>query len=156
MQWSCETYDTVNHKMTVLKNRLLEQEFVENGTLLDIEYTEENIEFIKDCEEFGYFKCWAEKIAKSKGFNCTKKCVPIIFESLMELTDDKISKCTTTAEEYCLIGKESYKKYMLLKSTCLKVSRCYSIDLEVTAPWEKTRTTFPAWFQGVLGVALGA
>ena len=43
---SNETYNTINHKMPVLKNRLLEQEFVENGTLLDIEYTEENIQFI--------------------------------------------------------------------------------------------------------------
>ena len=126
---SNETYNTINHKMTVLKNRLLEQEFVENGTILDIEYSEENIEFIKDCEEFGYFKCWAEKIAKTKDFNCTKRCVPIIFESLMDLIDEKIPKCTTPAEEYCLIGIESYKKYMLLKSTCLKVSRCFCTHL---------------------------
>ena len=128
---------------------------MENGTLLDIEYTEENIEFIKDCEEFGYFKCWAEKIAKTKDFNCTQRCVPIIFESLMELIDENIPKCRTTAEEYCLIGKESYKKYMLLKSTCLKVSRCYSNDLEGSASQEKPRSTTPAWFQGVLGMTLG-
>ena len=125
---SNDSYNTINEKMTGLKNTMLEQEFVGNGTTLRIEYTEESFEFIKDCDEIGFYKCWAKKITETQDFNCTKKCIPTIYESLMDWTDDKIPRCDTTSEENCMIGTESYKIYMQLKSTCLKVSRCFSMD----------------------------
>ena len=128
---SNDTYNTVNEKMTSLTNTMLEQEFLSNGTAVQLTYTEENIEFIKECDEFGYFKCWAEKIAQTKSFNCTKKCTPIIFESIMEWTDEANPRCGSTAEENCMIGLEQYKKYMQLKSNCLKVCRCFCIYLDL-------------------------
>ena len=117
--------------MPGLKNEMLEQEFVGNGTSLRIEYTEENFEFIKDCDEIGFYKCWAKKIIETQDFNCTKKCIPTIYESLMDWTDGKIPRYDSTNEENCMIGTESYKIYMQLKSTCLKVSRCSNIDFDL-------------------------
>ena len=84
---SNDTYYTLTHKMTGLKNKVLEVDFVENGTYMAIEYTESNIEFIKDCSEVSYFKCWTEKLIKTKAFNCANKCFPIIYESLMDFMD---------------------------------------------------------------------
>ena len=72
--------------------------------------------------EFGFFKCFAENIAETKDFNCTTTCIPIIYEPLRDWMDQAIPRCETTAEENCMLGLEMYKKYMQLKSTCLKVS----------------------------------
>ena len=81
---------------------------------------EESTEFVKDCSETPFFKCWAEQIAKTRVFNCSKICVPLVFHSIMENIDHDIPKCLDNPEEYCMIGLDGYKKYTMLKSTCLK------------------------------------
>ena len=98
----------------------MEQEFVSNNRYIAINYMEESTEFVKDCSETPFFKCWAEQIAKTRVFNCSKICVPLVFHSIMENIDHDIPKCLDNPEEYCMIGLDGYKKYTMLKSTCLK------------------------------------
>jgi hypothetical protein len=85
-----------------MKNRLIEQDFTSNSTSLQIFYTEENTEFIKDCSNSSFFKRLAKKF-EEMDFNCTKKCVPLVYDSLIDVIDHSILKCTDPIEkdEYC-------------------------------------------------------
>ena len=120
---SNDTYNTIISEMTGLKNEVQELNFNStSATRVKVKYTESNMEYIKDCSEMGFFKCWAENLAKTNEFNCTNKCIPILYESLTDSMDQGLPKCANTAEEFCMIGREEYKITMKLKSACLKVS----------------------------------
>ena len=118
---SNDTYNTVVHKISGMKNRLIEQDFT-NDTGLHILYTEESTEFIKDCSDSSFFKCWAKKMKETDKFNCTKKCVPLVWDSLMDVINHSIPKCTDPIEkdEYCMLGLNGYGTVEKLKSTCIK------------------------------------
>ena len=117
---SNDTFNTINFKTSTIVNEVMEEEFVSNDTYMNIDYKLESTEFIKDCTESSFFKCWAEQIAETKEFNCTKKCVPVVFRSIMEDFDHDIPVCFDNSEEYCMLGIEGYKKIQILISTCLK------------------------------------
>ena len=122
---SNDTFNTINSKTVRQLNDVIEQELVSNDHYMSIDYTEESTEFIKDCSKISFYKCWAEQIAETKEFNCTKKCVPVILRSIMENVDHDIPECLDNSEEYCMLGLEGYKKVQILKSTCLK--QCHVI-----------------------------
>ena len=109
----------INSKAIGLVNDLIEEEFA-STSYMNIDYTEESTELIKDCSESSFFKCWAEKIAETKEFNCTKKCVPVVLRSIMENIDHDLPECFGISEEYCMLDVEGYRKAQILKSDCLK------------------------------------
>ena len=119
---SNDTYNTVVHKISGMKNRLIEQDFTSNSTSLQIFYTEENTEFIKDCSDSSFFKCWAKKMKETDKFNCTKKCVPKVYDSLMDVIYHSIPKCTDPLEkdEYCMLGLNGFGIFQKLKSDSIK------------------------------------
>ena len=125
---SNDTFNIINVKTS----DVMEYGFVSNDTYLKIDYTEENIEFIKDCSESSIFKCWAEKIADTKEFNCTKKCVPVVFRSSMENIDHNIPECFDNFEEYCMLGLEGIKTIEKLRSTCLKPCQNKASRLDIS------------------------
>ena len=84
-------------------NKLMVQDFTQKDT--DTTYTEINTEYIQKCSEIEFFKRYAHRIAKSKEYNCNTKCVPLIFQSLMNTIDHNVPRCKTDAEEYCMLGK---------------------------------------------------
>ena len=118
---SNDTYNTVSHKISGMKNRLIEKDFTSNDTSLVIYYTEENTEFIKDCSDSSFFKRLAKKY-KETDFNCIKKCVPLVYDSLMDVIDHSIPKCTDPIEkdEYCMIGLNGFGMSQKLKSDSIK------------------------------------
>ena len=95
---SNDTYNTVLHKISGMKNRLIEQDFISNVTSLGIYYTEENTEFIKDCSDLSFFKRLAKKNEETD-YKCIKKCVPLVYDSLMDVIDHSIPKCTDPLEK---------------------------------------------------------
>ena len=118
---SNDTINTLNFKISGVTNEVTEHTFTEEKTgYLGIDYTEKNMEFIKDCSEVTFFRCFAKKINETSKFNCSKKCIPIYAQSVMENINHDIPQCSNNDEEYCMIGLEHYKKYMELKSECLK------------------------------------
>ena len=127
-----DTFNSVNFKMRGVKNDIMEQIFTEekNG-YIEIEYTEKNMEFTKECSEDGFFRCFAKRIMVTSEFNCSRKCIPIYAQSVMENIDHDIPQCANNDEEYCMIGLESYKKWMKLKSACLKQCKNKSAILEL-------------------------
>ena len=118
---SNDTYNTVLHKISGMKNRLIEQDFTSNITSLVIYYTEENTEFIKDCSDSSFFKRLARKYEETD-FNCTKRCVPLVYDSLMDVIDHSIPKCTDPIEkdEYCMLGLNGFGISQELKSHNIK------------------------------------
>ena len=131
---SNETYNTLVHKISGIKKSILETDFTSNVTALGLSYTEENTEFIKDCSDSSFFKRYAEKIEETEKFNCIKKCVPLIFDSLMEVIDHDIPKCTDPIEkdEYCINGIKGVGITSELKSTCMKQCKNKGSTLETT------------------------
>ena len=129
---SNDTYGTIVHKVSGVKNSIIEQDFTSNVTALAIFYTEENTEFIKDCSEYPFFKCWAEKTEETEKFNCTKKCIPLTYDSLMDAIDHSVPKCQDPIEkdEYCMLGVKGYGIASKLKSTCLKQCKYKGSTLE--------------------------
>ena len=140
---SNETYNALLHKMSGVKSSILETSFTSNDTNLGMYYSEENTEFIKDCSNSLFFKRYAEKIKETNKFNCTKKCVPLIFDSLMEVIDHNIPKCTDPIEkdEYCINGMKGMGIINELKSTCMKQCKNKGSTLETTE--FKQRPIFP-------------
>ena len=118
---SNDTYNTVLHKISGMKNRLIEQDFISNVTSLGIYYTEENTEFIKDCSDLSFFKRLAKKNEETD-YNCIKKCVPLVYDSLMDVIDHSIPKCTDPLEkdEYCMLGLNGFGIFQKLKSDSIK------------------------------------
>ena len=125
---SNDTFNIINVKTS----DVMEYEFVSNDTYLKIDYTEENTRFIKDCSESSIFKCLAEKFAETKEFNCTKKCVPVVFRSQMENIDHNIPECLDNSEEYCMLGLEGIKTSEKLRSTCLKQCQNKASRLDIS------------------------
>ena len=129
---SNDSYVTILYKVSGMKNRIIEQEFTSNMAGLAIYYTEENNEFIKDCSDVSFFKCWAEKIEETEKFNCTKKCVPLIYDPLMDVIDHKIPKCTDPIKkDECMLGIKGYKTGTKLKSTCIKPCKFKGSSLDL-------------------------
>ena len=125
---------------------VFDQEFVSNS-YMTIDYTEESTEYIKDCSKSLFFKCWAEQIAKTKKFNCSERCVPVVYRSIMENIDHDIPECVDNSEEYCRLGVEGYKITMGLKSSCLKQCQSKSSRLDI----RKTKAK-PIYKQGEIQV----
>ena len=95
---SNDTYNAIVDKISGIKNSILEKDFTSNTTNFAIYYTEENTELIKDCSDSSFFKRLAEKFEKTEKFNCTKKCVPLVYDSLMDVIDHSVPKCTAPIE----------------------------------------------------------
>ena len=110
----------MNFRVSGIENGVMEQEFVSNDRYMAINYMEESTEFVKDCSETSFFKCWAEQIAETQEFNCSKKCVPVVFRSIMENIDHDVPECLNNSEEYCMLGLDGYKIYTMLTSYCKK------------------------------------
>ena len=55
-------------------------------------------------------------------FNCTKRCVPLVYDSLMDVIDHSILKCTDPIEkdEYCMLGLNGFGISQQLKSDNIK------------------------------------
>ena len=87
---------------------------------LNVDYAEEITEYINDCNEIGFFKCFATILAESNEFKCPKKCVTLAFQSMMETIDHNIPTCETDAEHYCMVGLEAKQTFLKLKSLCKK------------------------------------
>ena len=119
---SNDSYNTIIHKINGMKNSIFEKDFTSNSTSLAIYYTEETNEFIKECSESPFFKCLAETFVGTEKFNCTKKCVPLVYDSLMDVIDHSIPKCTDPIEkdEYCMIGLNGFGMSQKLKSDSIK------------------------------------
>ena len=119
---SNDTYNTILHKVSGMKNRIMEEDFTSNVAAQGMYYTEENTEFIKVCSDSSFFKQWAEKMEETKKFDCAKKCVPLVFDSLFDVIDHSMPKCNDSIEkdEYCMIGIKGYVTASKLKSTCIK------------------------------------
>ena len=108
---SNDTFDTIHKTAPAIDNEMISIEFdIENkDDRLLIEYTEENTEYISDCSEMGFFKCYATKMAESEEFKCPKKCVSLNYQSMMDTIDHNIPRCETDAEHFCMVATESYK-----------------------------------------------
>ena len=117
---SKETFNTLSTKMSGMKNFFIEEDFIANDTILQMVSTEENIELIKDCSETPFFKCFALKFAETQEYNCTKKCVPILYDSLMRMIENNIPTCSNDVEEYCMSGLESSQTSLQLFASCPK------------------------------------
>ena len=141
---SNDTYNALIHKISGVKNSIIETDFTSKDTALEISYSEENTEFIKDCSDSLFFKRYAEKIEETDKFNyCNKKCVPLIFDSLMEVIDHNTPKCADPIEkdEYCINGLKGMGITSELKSTCMKQCKNKGSTLETTE--KKLRPYFP-------------
>ena len=135
---SNDTFNTINLKMSGLTNHIREEIFTEekNG-YLEIEYAENNMEFIKDCSDVAFARCFAKRIVESSDFNCSKKCIPIYAQSVMENIDHDIPQCSNDDEEYCMVGIKSYKNYEKLKSKCLKQCKNKDAILDIYRVYTK-------------------
>ena len=140
---SNDTYNALIHKISGAKNSVLETDLTSNLTAIGMYYTEENNEFIKDCSDTPFFKRFAEKIEETEEFNCTNKCVPLIYDSLMDVIDHGIPKCADPIEkeEFCINGVKGFETTSKLKSTCMKQCRNKGSTIETTV-YEK-RPYFP-------------
>ena len=65
---------------------------------LNVDYAEEITEYINDCNEIGFFKCFATILAESNEFKCPKKCVTLAFQSMMETIDHNHGLRTSSEE----------------------------------------------------------
>ena len=103
---SNDTYNALIHKISGAKNSVLETDFTSNLTAIGMYYTEENTEFIKDCSDTPFFKRFAEKIEETEEFNCTKKCVPLIYDSLMDIINHSYQNVQTLSKKmnFVLMG----------------------------------------------------
>ena len=119
---SKDTFPAIFATAPAVNNELITIDFdLQNeDNFLDIDYTEENTEYINDCNKMAFFKCYATKIAESEEFKCPKKCIPLIFQSLMDTIDHNIPRCETDEEHYCMVKTEASKIIFKLKSTCQK------------------------------------
>ena len=132
---SNDTYNALIHKISGTKNSVVETDFTtSNLTALGLYYTEENTEFIKDCSDSPFFKRFAEKIEETEEFNCTKKCVPLIYDSLMDTINHSTPKCADPIDndEFCINGVKGFETASKLKSTCMKQCRYKGTSLEST------------------------
>ena len=131
---SNDTYNALLHKMSGVKNSILETTFTSNDTTLGLYYSEENTEFIKDCSESLFFKRYAKKIEETEEFNCTNKCVPLIYDSLMDVIDHGIPKCADPIEkeEFCINGVKGFETTSKLKSTCMKQCKYKGTTIDAT------------------------
>ena len=131
---SNDTYNTIVHNVNGMKNRIIEQDFSSNLASTAIYYTEENTEFIKDCSDSSYFKCLAEKFEETEKFDCAKKCIPLNYDSLMDVINHTIPKCINPIEkeEYCMVGVKGYITATKLKSTCVKQCKFKGSYLHLT------------------------
>ena len=134
---SNDTFHTIFTGAPAMKNEMISTEFDLNN-MLDIKYTEENEKFI-DCSEMTFFKCYATKIADSEEFKCPKKCVNLVFQSMMDTIDHNIPRCETDEEHYCMVTPESFKTIFKLKSTCQKQCNYKGSNLVIT----KQKETYP-------------
>ena len=128
-----DTFNSLNFKASGVTNEITEHIFTEEETgYLEINYTEKNMEFIKDCSEVTFHRCFAKRIMEASEFNCSKKCIPIFTQSLMENIDHDIPQCSNSDEEYCMVGVKNYKMYIALKSECLKQckNKVAQLDME--------------------------
>ena len=129
---SKDTFNTLNDEMSGLENPKEKLDFTtESNGYLSIQYAEENTEYIKECSELAFFKCYAEKIAISADFNCSKKCVSLQVKSIIENITHNVTKCLNDLEEYCMTGIQGYKTFKKLKSTCLKQCRVKGSSVKV-------------------------
>ena len=112
-------------------NELMVQGFTQKDTdtTYTIAYSEVNTEYIRECSEMEFFKCYAHRIAESKDYNCSNKCVPLIFQSLMDTINHTVPRCKTDSEEYCMLGKEAHHVTMKLKLSCKK--QCHNQGSEL-------------------------
>ena len=119
---SNDTYDTINHSISGMKNMKIERDLTSGYTNLGISYTEEITEYIKDCIDASFFKRYAEKIKETESFDCNKKCVPLVLDSLMDSIEHTLPKCTDPIEkdEYCMLAIKGYEISSDLKSTLIK------------------------------------
>ena len=94
---SNDTFPTIMDSAPAIDNEVISMEFdLQNkDKLLFIDYSEENTEYISDCSEMAFFKCWATKIQESKEFKCPRKCVALAYKSMMVTIDHSISTCET-------------------------------------------------------------
>jgi hypothetical protein len=116
---SKDTLHTIYATAPGMNNEMISSDF-ELQNYLDILYTEENTEYIKDCSEVSFFKCYGTRIAESEGFKCRKKCVTLTYQAIMDTIDHNMPRCKTDAEHYCMTGTKSFKTIYKLKSTCPK------------------------------------
>ena len=119
---SNDTFPTIMDSAPAIDNEVISMEFdLQNkDKLLFIDYSEENTEYISDCSEMAFFKCWATKIQESEEFKCPKKCVALAYQSMMDTIDHNLSTCETDTEQYCMVGPEGLETIMKLKSNCQK------------------------------------
>ena len=119
---SNNTFQTIIDSAPAIDNEMISHEFhpQNKDNFLVIDYTEENTEYIKDCSKIAFFKCYASSFAVSEDFKCSKKCFPFIHQLLMDTIDHKIPRCGTDAEHYCMMGTESLKTILKLKTNCKK------------------------------------
>ena len=116
---SKDTLHTIYATAPGMNNEMISSDF-ELQNYLDILYTEENTEYIKDCSEISFFKCYGTKIAESEEFKCPIKCVSLIHEAIMDTIAHNIPRCETDEENYCMVETKSMKTIRKLKSTCRK------------------------------------
>ena len=119
---SNDTFPTILDSAPAIDNEIISIGFDQQNKdkLLFIDYSEENTEYISDCSEMAFFKCWATKIQESEEFKCPRKCVALAYQSMMDTIDHNTSTCETDTEQYCMVGPEGLETIMKLKSTCQK------------------------------------
>ena len=119
---SNETFHTIFQPVPAINNEIFSIKFdiQNNDKLLFIEHSEENTEYISDCSEMAFFKCWATKIQESEEFKCPRKCVSLAYQSMMDTIDHNLLTCETDTEQYCMVGPEGLETIMKLKSNCQK------------------------------------
>ena len=117
---SDDTFPTIQFSAPAINNEMISIEFDLQENYLMIDYAEENHEYINDCNEVPFFKCYATKIAESDEFKCPKKCVNLVHQSMVDSIDHNIPRCGTDEEHYCMIGPESVETVFKLKATCQK------------------------------------
>ena len=81
---SKDTFLTIYATAPAMDNEMISIDIQNNGDGLTIEYTEENTEYINECSEMAFFKCYATTIAESEEFKCPKKCVSLIYHAIMD------------------------------------------------------------------------
>ena len=69
---------------------------------------------------------------ETEKFNCTKKCVPLVYDSLMNVINHNIPKCTNPIKNNeCMLGMIGYETTAELKSTLIKQCKFKGATLDL-------------------------
>ena len=92
---------------------------------VDVYYKEIFFEFVKDCEKntskITIFQDFAVKILQNQHqYNCTKVCIPLQVEQILNTVQHQWNYCPTLKDYYCMQSDETMDKMYKISQTSVK------------------------------------